>query len=179
MYHPYIPESWKWMNTKYLYFFSLTRMQTFYHGPGNLYIMPSSREVCYKPIRLGQLSPYRQRWRGLMRRSPRFLLREVWQVHKGKCGYLHVNMLASILHANICALTLHEYICFGITRICFFHVYMYICVCLCMYNFICMLYPSICGQVYVWIRILISHVTQEMWTIPDSFTMPIYGLGTF
>ena len=163
------------MHTMHLYFFSLTRMQTFYHGPGNLYIMPSSREVYYKPIRLGQLSPYRQRWRGLMWRSPRFLLREVWQVHKGKCGYLHVNMFASILHANICALTLHEYVCFGITRICFFfHVYMYICVYLCMYNFICSMWSSVRVDPDTYM-----HVTQEIWTIPDSFTLPIYGLGTF
>ena len=52
-----------------------------------------------------------------------FLLREVWQVHKGKCGYLHINIFASILHANICASTLHVNMFASVLR-----VYVFSCV---------------------------------------------------
>ena len=95
-------------------FLSLTRMQTFYHGPGNLYIMLSSREVCYKPIRLGQLSPYRQWWRGLTRRSPRFLLREVWQMQMWifTCEFVGFD-------------TTREYMCLDIARIYLIRYYAY------------------------------------------------------
>ena len=118
-------------------------MQTFHHGPGNLYIMPSSREVYYKPIRLGQLSPYRQRWRGLKRRSPRFLLRQVWQVHKGKCGYLHVNISASILHANICASTLH------VNMLRYYAYIFFMCICTSAYVYVCIILFACSIPVYV------------------------------
>ena len=86
-------------------------------------ILLTNEEVYYKPIGLGELSSYNQRWCGLIRRSLRFLLRQMWQVHEGQCGYLHINIFASILHANMCASTLHVNIFASVLHVYVFFIY--------------------------------------------------------